>query len=187
MSRAHTPNTPRANNNTTTTHLTTTTNDVPSPRQAAVSGPLSPSATHPDLPRRSRSSSPGALNEKADADDVSIQHRDDGPANESHIGDRLSGQGQEEEEDGGVDGEGKKKEKKESMEDAKERVEEFDWEGLEGRFWDRMDECRRVEEGLREDFEEVIKVCEKGFFFLRFLFTWGLGAGGGGIVCMDVG
>lgn len=97
-------------------------------------------------------------------DDMSIQHPDDGAANESQIGDGLNGQGQEEDAGG---------KKNNTMEDAKERVEEFDWEGLEGRFWDRMDECRRVEEGLKEDFEEVIKVCSKASS--SSFFWWGLG------------
>ena len=168
MSRAQTPNTPRAKN------TTTTTNDIPSPGQAA-SGPLSPSAAPPDFPRRSSSSlhpsSLGPLKEKAD-DDMSIQHPDDGAANESQIGDGLSGQGQEENAGG---------KKNNTMEDAKERVEEFDWEGLEGRFWDRMDECRRVEEGLKEDFEEVLKVCSNAsasFFLVGF---------GGGAVGVLIG
>lgn len=126
MSRAQTPNTPRANNNT----HPTTTNDIPSPS----------SSLHP--------SSLGALKEKAD-DDMSVrQHSEDGTG---QAGNGLSGEGDADGSAGGKE--------MDNMEDAKEPVEEFDWEGLEGRFWDRMDECRRVEEGLREEFEEVIKVC----------------------------
>lgn len=95
---------------------------------------------------------------------IQQQHSEDETGRD---GDGLSGEGQEEDAGG----------KKNNMEDAKERVEEFDWEGLEGRFWDRMDECRRVEEGLREDFEEVIKVCSKASSSFRGV--WG------GVSCID--
>ena len=54
--------------------------------------------------------------------------------------------------------------------DAKEKIEAFDWEGLEGRFWDRMEECRKVEEGVREEFGELVEV---GWVFLLFLLVFG--------------
>ena len=60
----------------------------------------------------------------------------------------MSGEGQE------LDGGGKI-----NTENAKEKLEDFDWEGLEERFWVRMEECRRVEEGIRGEFEELIQVC----------------------------
>ncbi len=53
------------------------------------------------------------------------------------------------------------------MDNAKEKIGEFDWEGLEGRFWGRMEECRRVEEGVMREFGELVKVCGvpfSGFF-----------------------
>lgn len=83
------------------------------------------------------------------------QHSEDGTG---QAGNGLSGEGDADGSAGGKE--------MDNMEDAKEPVEEFDWEGLEGRFWDRMDECRRVEEGLREEFEEVIKVCFASSFLL---------------------
>ena len=56
---------------------------------------------------------------------------------------------------------------KNGMDDAKEKIEAFDWEGLEGRFWDRMEECRRVEEGVREEFGDLVQV---GWGFLSSTF-----------------
>lgn len=50
------------------------------------------------------------------------------------------------------------KNKKNDMEDAKGEIEGFDWEGLEGRFWERMEECRRVEEGVVGEFRELVEV-----------------------------
>ena len=46
-----------------------------------------------------------------------------------------------------------------NMENAKEKLEDYDWEGLEERFWVKMEECKRVEEGIRGEFEELIQVC----------------------------
>lgn len=71
--------------------------------------------------------------------------------------------------DGGGGGEGrngedrldegeKEGEGKDNMEDAKERLEDFDWEGLEGRFWERMEECRKVEEGVMGEFKNLVDV-----------------------------
>ena len=45
-----------------------------------------------------------------------------------------------------------------NMENAKEKLEDFDWDGLEERFWVKMEECKRVEEGIRGEFEELIQV-----------------------------
>ena len=82
--------------------------------------------------------------------------------------------------DGGGNGSGSGKNE---MDDAKEKIEAFDWEGLEGRFWDRMDECRKVEEGVREEFGELVEV---GWVFLLSLvvfrmFTRGSFFGGNGV------
>lgn len=66
------------------------------------------------------------------------------------------------------------------MDGAKERIEEFDWEGLEGRFWGRMEECRRLEEGLRGEFGELVEVGAGvfSFVFLLFLLVGSLGGCG---------
>ena len=45
-----------------------------------------------------------------------------------------------------------------NMENAKEKIEEFDWDGLEERFWGKMEECRRVEERIMGEFGELIEV-----------------------------
>ena len=66
---------------------------------------------------------------------------------EDQVGGEVSVEGQE------LDGSGKI-----NMENAKEKLEDFDWEGLEERFWVKMEECRRVEEGIRGEFEELIQV-----------------------------
>ena len=82
--------------------------------------------------------------------DMSAQHPE-GMGNAGHedqLGGGVSGEGQEVE--GGA---------KINMESAKEKLEDFDWEGLEERFWVKMEECRRVEEGIRGEFEELIQVC----------------------------
>ena len=63
--------------------------------------------------------------------------------------------------DGGLDGG-----RKNDMDDAKEKIGEFDWEGLEGRFWARMEEFGRVEEGIMDDFAELMEV--RLSFFLGF-------------------
>lgn len=68
--------------------------------------------------------------------------------NEGRLGDSLSGEGQ------GLDGSGTN-----DMENAKEKIEEFDWDGLEERFWAKMEECQKVEEGIMEEFGELIEVC----------------------------
>lgn len=73
---------------------------------------------------------------------------------EGRLGDNLSGEGQGLEEGG-----------KNDMGSAKEQIEEFDWDGLEERFWVRMDECRRVEEGIMREFEELLEVSTSSPFF----------------------
>ena len=84
------------------------------------------------------------------------------------------------------------------MDDAKEKIEAFDWEGLEGRFWDRMEECRKVEEGVREEFGELVEVgwafllslllfgvFTRGFFRWEWGgFAWGFGLMGAGLQCV---
>ena len=81
---------------------------------------------------------------------MSAQHSDgmDNAGHENQVGDGVSGEGQE------LDGVGKI-----NMENAKEKLEDFDWDGLEERFWVKMEECRKVEEGIRGEFEELIQVC----------------------------
>ena len=64
------------------------------------------------------------------------------------------------------------------MDDAKEQIEGFDWEGLEGRFWERMEGLRRVEEGLVGEWGELGEVCLVPFFF-SLIDGWGCGFGGG--------
>ena len=71
----------------------------------------------------------------------------DNTGNEDQAGDGVSAEGQE------LEGSGKI-----NMENAKEKLEDFDWEGLEERFWVKMEECKRVEEGIRGEFEELIQV-----------------------------
>lgn len=66
---------------------------------------------------------------------------------EGQVGDVLSSEGQR------LDGSGRN-----SMENAKEKIEEFDWDGLEERFWGKMEECRRVEERIMGEFGELIEV-----------------------------
>lgn len=66
---------------------------------------------------------------------------------EDQVGDGVSVEGQELEGGGKID-----------MENAKEKLKEFDWDGLEERFWVKMEECERVEEGIRGEFEELIQV-----------------------------
>ena len=107
-----------------------------------------------------------------------MQHPEDRTGDE----DGLDGEGREEEgrEDDGGGGGGMN-----SMEDAKEEIEAFDWEGLEGRFWDRMEECRKVEEGIREEFAGLIQVCRFfffsfGLFFFSFYGAWN---GAVGLLC----
>lgn len=73
--------------------------------------------------------------------------------NEGQLGDTLNGEGQ------GLDPSGNN-----NMDNPQEPIEEFDWDGLEERFWAKMEECKKVEEGLMEEFGELIEVC-----FLSFL------------------
>ena len=54
------------------------------------------------------------------------------------------------------------------MDGPGEKIGAFDWEGLEGRFWDRMEECRGVEEGVGREFEELVQVCLCGGGFCVF-------------------
>ena len=68
--------------------------------------------------------------------------------NHGLLGDTSSGDGQV------LDGGGTN-----SIDNAKEKIEEFDWDGLEERFWARMEECKRVEEGIMEEFGELLEVC----------------------------
>lgn len=70
-------------------------------------------------------------------------------------GDGVNGEGHEAQANGNVSG---NRNKKNNMDDAKERIEAFDWEELEGRFWDKMEECRKVEEGIMEEFKELMEV-----------------------------
>ncbi|KAM0799132.1 hypothetical protein BDR22DRAFT_340466 [Usnea florida] len=156
MSQGTDPNTPEAAN--TVNHNTATTDNrirspTPTPAQGApnplLSHQLSPSP-NPTFPRRSSSlqpSSPGPPSSKTA--DMSAQHSEgmDNTGHENQVGDGVSGEGQE------LDGVGKI-----NMENAKEKLEDFDWEGLEERFWVKMEECRRVEEGIRGEFEELIQV-----------------------------
>ncbi len=44
-------------------------------------------------------------------------------------------------------------------ENAKEQIEPLDWDDLERRFWERMEECRRVEEGVMGEWGECVEVC----------------------------
>lgn len=125
--------------------------------------------TAPDFPRRSsslhpRSPEPGAgapLSSKNN--DTSVQQPEKGLGKESQGGNEEGVGG-----DGGGNGSGSGKNE---MDDAKEKIEAFDWEGLEGRFWDRMEECRKVEEGVREEFEELVEV---GWVFLLSLLVFGV-------------
>lgn len=77
---------------------------------------------------------------------------------ESHVNDDSSGLGQGSDAVGGD---------RNGMDNAKEKIEEFDWEGLEGRFWGRMEEFRKVEEGAMREFGELVQVC--GVLFLFFV------------------
>lgn len=67
--------------------------------------------------------------------------------NEGQVGDNLGSEGK------GLDGSGRS-----DMDNAKEKIEEFDWEGLEEQFYAKMEECRRVEEGLMGEFGELVEV-----------------------------
>lgn len=70
------------------------------------------------------------------------------------------------------------------MINAKERLEGFDWEGLEERFGERMEECRRVEEGVKGEFEELVQVgfcvCFVWVSFGGGVFGWWFGGSGAG-------
>lgn len=66
---------------------------------------------------------------------------------EGQVGDVLSSEGQR------LDGSGRN-----NMENAKEKIEEFDWDALEERFWGKMEECRMVEERIMGEFGELIEV-----------------------------
>lgn len=66
---------------------------------------------------------------------------------EGLVGDALNGEGQ------GLDESGKN-----NMDDAKEKLEEFDWKSLEERFWCRMEECRKTEDGIMGEFGELVQV-----------------------------
>ena len=66
------------------------------------------------------------------------------------------------------------------MDGAREQIGAFDWEGLEGRFWDRMEECGRVEEGVGREFEELVQVCVwGGVLALHLVFLLSPGWAGG--------
>lgn len=54
----------------------------------------------------------------------------------------------------------------------KEKLEDFDWDDLEARFCAQMEECRREEEVIGEEFREWVEVC---FYFVYFVvsFSWG--------------
>ncbi|CAD6573389.1 MAG: hypothetical protein ASARMPREDX12_006005 [Alectoria sarmentosa] len=153
MSQEQTPNTPKANttNHTTTDHISTPTSAQGAP-PPLFSGRLSPSS-NPDFPRRSSSlqpSSPGAPSSKTT--DTSVDQPSDsmGDANAGEgvqVGNVLSSEEQR------LDGSGEN-----NMENAKEKIEEFDWDGLEERFWGKMEECRRVEERIMGEFGELIEV-----------------------------
>lgn len=67
--------------------------------------------------------------------------------NEGQLGDTLNGEGQ------GLDPSGNN-----NTDNPQEPIEEFDWDGLEERFWAKMEECKKVEEGLMEEFGELIEV-----------------------------
>ena len=74
----------------------------------------------------------------------------------------MDNAGHEDQGGGGVSGEGQELDgdRKINMKNAKEKLEDFDWEGLEERFWVKMEECKKVEEGIRAEFEELIQVCD---------------------------
>lgn len=88
---------------------------------------------------------------------------------EGQVGDGLSGEGR------GLDDGGEKN----NMDNAKDKIEDFDWEGLEERFWERMEGCRKVEEGIMGEFGELIEVC-------RSLFHRLLSGGAVGPLCTGV-
>lgn len=156
MSQEQNPNTPQAVD-TVNHNNTTTDNRIRSPTPTSARGapkPLSSrqlsSSPNPDFPRRSSSlqpSSPGPPGSKTA--DTSVQPTEDmgNAGHEDQVGDGVSVEGQELEGGGKID-----------MENAKEKLKEFDWDGLEERFWVKMEECERVEEGIRGEFEELIQV-----------------------------
>lgn len=80
------------------------------------------------------------------------QPEDDGRGGDQTAEDALNG------EEKGLHGNEKEDGKQNNMDSAKEMLEVFDWEGLEERFWERMEECRRVEEGVKREFEELVQV-----------------------------
>lgn len=46
----------------------------------------------------------------------------------------------------------------EELGDAKDAIEPFEWNDLEERFWREMEECRKVEKEIEEDFAELLEV-----------------------------
>lgn len=164
MSQEQNPNT---NNTpakpTTPTSTTADHTPSPSPSHAASPAPLfSPRLPHPptpDPPHRSPS-----LHHPSPPKTIHPSHATGDAGIESPVGDGGSaggGRGLEGTKSGAADG-------------AREKIGGFDWEGLEGRFWDRMEECGRVEEGVGREFEELVQVCVCGggvlarSFFLAF-------------------
>lgn len=91
-------------------------------------------------------------------------------SNEGQVKDNMSGEGE------GLEGSGRN-----NMDSAKEKLDGFDWVGLEERFWGRMEECRRVEEGVTAEFGELVEVGIRLLLFLRFhVVRVRVGSGGGG-------
>jgi len=50
--------------------------------------------------------------------------------------------------------------------DFSEPLEDHDWDDLEARFWGKMEECDRAEQGIEEDFKELLNVRPLGFCYI---------------------
>ncbi len=121
--------------------------NTPNPNTDTNTDPASPSAN----PKTSRQNTPNS-NPNPNAASPPLTARVSPSANpnppESQRREEASNTSEGQEEDNGK-----------KVENAKEQIEPFDWEDLEERFWERMEECRRVEEGVMGEWGECVEVC----------------------------